>query len=105
MSIGRSQARERAYAQGAETRRALLSSSSSSGPCAAAGCRLRWQLWSQTGKRTASARCLTDVRVLAITYEQYEQLYYQNPKFGLQLVRLIVERFEANHPERELESS
>lgn len=62
-------------------------------------------LFTKSGTRTASARCLTDVRLLAITYEQFEQLYFQNPEFGLYLVRLIVRRFEANHREEELESS
>ncbi|MGJ0506918.1 MAG: Crp/Fnr family transcriptional regulator [Methylocystis sp.] len=62
-------------------------------------------LFTKSCKRTASARCLTDVRLLAITYEQFEQLYFQNPKFGLYLVRLIVRRFEANHLGEELESS
>jgi CRP-like cAMP-binding protein len=62
-------------------------------------------LFTRTGKRTATALCLTDVRLLTITYEQFEQLYFQNPKFGLYLVRLIVRRFEANHLNEELESS
>jgi len=62
-------------------------------------------LFTKAGKRTATARCATDVRLLAITYEQFEQLYFQNPEFGLYLVRLIVRRFEANHIEEELESS
>jgi hypothetical protein len=62
-------------------------------------------LFTKTGKRTASARCLTDVRLLTITYEQFEQLYFQNPEFGLYLVRLIVRRFEANHIDEELEST
>ncbi len=62
-------------------------------------------LFTKSGKRTASARCLTDVRLLTITYEQFEQLYFQNPEFGLYLVRLIVRRFEANHMVEELESS
>lgn len=62
-------------------------------------------LFTKSGKRTATARCLTDVRLLTITYEQFEQLYFQNPEFGLYLVRLIVRRFEANHIEAELESS
>jgi CRP/FNR family transcriptional regulator, cyclic AMP receptor protein len=62
-------------------------------------------LFTQSGKRTATARCLTDVRLLSITYEQFEQLYFQNPEFGLYLVRLIVRRFEANHREEELESA
>jgi CRP/FNR family cyclic AMP-dependent transcriptional regulator len=54
-------------------------------------------LFTTKGKRTASAVCLTDVRLLVITYEQFEQLYFQNPEFGLYLVRLIVRRFEMNH--------
>jgi hypothetical protein len=45
--------------------------------------------------RTASAICATDVHLLAITYEQFEQLYFQNPEFGLYLVRLIVLRLRA----------
>lgn len=56
-------------------------------------------------RRTASARCLTDVRLLTITYEQFEQLYFQNPEFGLYLVRLIVRRFETRHSGEELESA
>ena len=53
-------------------------------------------LFTQDGTRTATARCRRDCRLLAISYEQFEQLYYQNPQFGLYLVRLIVRRFEAN---------
>jgi outer membrane protein OmpA-like peptidoglycan-associated protein len=53
-------------------------------------------LFSAEGRRTASAFCTTDVRLLFITYEQLEQLYFQNPEFGLYLVRLIVQRFEMN---------
>jgi CRP-like cAMP-binding protein len=53
-------------------------------------------LFTQDGTRTATARCRADCRLLAISYEQFEQLYYQNPQFGLYLVRLIVRRFEAN---------
>jgi CRP/FNR family transcriptional regulator, cyclic AMP receptor protein len=56
-------------------------------------------LFTMDGKRTASAVCLTDVRLLAITYEEFEQLYFQNPEFGIYLVRLIMRRFEMNHPE------
>ncbi|GLI92202.1 Crp/Fnr family transcriptional regulator [Methylocystis echinoides] len=62
-------------------------------------------LFTKNCKRTASAKCLTDVRLLSITYEQFEQLYFQNPKFGLYLVRLVVRRFESNHLGEELESS
>ncbi|MGH6845351.1 MAG: Crp/Fnr family transcriptional regulator [Methylocella sp.] len=51
------------------------------------------------GRRTASAACASDVRLLVITNEQFEQLYFQNPEFGLYLVRLIVRRFEMNTAE------
>jgi CRP/FNR family cyclic AMP-dependent transcriptional regulator len=60
-------------------------------------------LFTKSGKRTATAKCLTDVRLLAITYEQFEQLYFQNPEFGLYLMRLIVRRFESNHMGEDLE--
>jgi hypothetical protein len=56
-------------------------------------------------RRTASVRCVTDVRLLTITYEQFEQLYFQNPEFGLYLVRLIVRRFETRRRGEELESA
>ncbi|MBO0734258.1 MAG: cyclic nucleotide-binding domain-containing protein [Methylocapsa sp.] len=49
-------------------------------------------LFTDSGKRTASAVCATNVRLLVITYEQFEQLYFQNPEFGLYLIRLIVRR-------------
>lgn len=62
-------------------------------------------LFTHAGTRTATARCLSDVRLLVITYEQFEQLYFQNPEFGLYLVRLIVRRFEMNHRDEELESA
>jgi len=62
-------------------------------------------LFTAHGTRTATARCLSDVSLLVITYEQFEQLYFQNPEFGLYLVRLIVRRFEMNHRDEELESA
>jgi len=59
--------------------------------------------------RTASAVCLTDVRLLAITYEQLEQLYFQNPEFALYLARLMVRRFTINQtwadPERPFQNA
>jgi CRP-like cAMP-binding protein len=54
-------------------------------------------VFTDAGRRTASAVCVSNVRLLVITYEQFEQLYFQNPEFGLYLVRLIVRRFEINH--------
>jgi CRP/FNR family transcriptional regulator, cyclic AMP receptor protein len=54
-------------------------------------------LFTNSRRRTASAVCLSDVRLLVITYEQFEQLYFQNPEFSLYLIRLIVRRFEMDH--------
>ena len=53
-------------------------------------------MFTASGARTGSAFCRTDVRLLAITYEQFKQLYFQNPEFGFYLVKLIVSRFQAN---------
>ena len=64
--------------------------------------RPKWALFGEMamftveGHRTASAFCRGDAHLLAITYEQFEQLYFQNPEFGFYLVRLIVSRFQAN---------
>lgn len=53
-------------------------------------------LFSSTGKRMSSARAMSDVRIYRITYQDFEQLYFQNPQFGLYLVRLMVRRMETN---------
>jgi CRP/FNR family transcriptional regulator, cyclic AMP receptor protein len=42
--------------------------------------------------RSASARCVTDCWVLSIDEATFKQLYFQNPDFGLQIVRLIAGR-------------
>jgi len=52
-------------------------------------------LFTGSGHRTASAKCITDVRLLYIDYDDLEQLYFQNPEFGLHLIKLIVRRSEA----------
>jgi CRP/FNR family transcriptional regulator, cyclic AMP receptor protein len=62
-------------------------------------------LFTHEGVRTATARALTDCRLLSITYEEFEQLYFQNPQFGLYLVRLIVRRFQANTQQLEAVAS
>ena len=56
-------------------------------------------LFTADGRRMASAVCATDVRLLFIGYEEFEQHYFQNPEFGLYLVRLIVRRFDTNYRE------
>jgi CRP/FNR family cyclic AMP-dependent transcriptional regulator len=53
-------------------------------------------LFSSTGKRMSSARTMGDARIYRITYDDFEQLYFQNPQFGLYLVRLMVRRMESN---------
>jgi CRP/FNR family transcriptional regulator, cyclic AMP receptor protein len=46
--------------------------------------------------RTATAVCRTDILLLSITYDQFEQLYFQNPEFGIYLLRLIVGRLRSD---------
>ena len=43
-------------------------------------------------RRSSSARCLTDCTVLSIDEDTFKQLVYQNPDFGLEVVRLIAGR-------------
>jgi CRP-like cAMP-binding protein len=45
-------------------------------------------------QRTASAVCASDVRLLFITYEAFEQLCFQNPEFGFYVTRLVARRCE-----------
>lgn len=53
-------------------------------------------LFTDGNRRLSTARCMSDVRVWRITYTDFEQLYFQNPEFGLHLVRLMVRRMETN---------
>jgi len=46
--------------------------------------------------RTMSAQCRTDVHTATITYDQFKELYFQNPQFGFSLLRLIVARLHGN---------
>jgi hypothetical protein len=57
-------------------------------------------------RRTATLECIEDGTALSITYEQVEQLYYQNPTFGFYFLRLSTERLFENIKtlEAELES-
>ena len=47
-------------------------------------------------ERTATAVCDTDVDLLSLTSEKVMQLYYQNPRFGFHVVRLITARLIEN---------
>jgi len=47
-------------------------------------------------RRTATLECIEAGKVLSITYEQVEQLYYQNPTFGFYFLRLSTARLFEN---------
>ena len=51
---------------------------------------------SPDNKRTATLECIEDGKVLSITYEQVEELYYQNPTFGFYFLRLATARLFDN---------
>jgi len=53
-------------------------------------------LFTPGNKRTMSVRCRTEVHTAVITYEQFKELYFQNPQFGFALLRLIVARLQGN---------
>ena len=53
-------------------------------------------LFSRQNMRTLTARCVTDVEAGVITYDEFKQLYFQNPQFGFYLTRLIMARAEDN---------
>lgn len=46
-------------------------------------------LFAAEGKRTFTAVCDVDSRLLTITKQKTLELYYQNPKFGMFLIRLV----------------
>ena len=43
-------------------------------------------------KRTLTFECVEDGEVLAISYEEVKQLYFQNPKFGFYFLQLVSQR-------------
>lgn len=47
-------------------------------------------------RRTATLECIEQGEALSITYEQVEQLYYQNPTFGFYFLRLATARLFDN---------
>jgi hypothetical protein len=53
-------------------------------------------LFTASNCRTVSARCVTPVEVLFISYDEFRQLYFQQPTFGFYVLRLIVQRMEKN---------
>ena len=53
-------------------------------------------LFTTDNRRTVTARCASDVEVLFLTYDEFRQLYFQQPSFGFYVLRLIVSRMEKN---------
>ena len=54
-------------------------------------------------RRTATLECIEDGEALSITYEQVEQLYYQNPTFGFYFLQLATARLFDNIQRLEVE--
>jgi biotin carboxyl carrier protein len=54
-------------------------------------------MFSPSRKRTVTAVCDTDVELLRMSDDQVLRLYYQNPKFGFHIVRLITRRLIENY--------
>jgi Cyclic nucleotide-binding domain len=54
-------------------------------------------------RRTATLECIESGDALSITYEQVEQLYYQNPTFGFYFLRLATARLFENISKLETE--
>lgn len=53
-------------------------------------------IFSKDKKRTASLICESDALFLTIADKQILQLYFQNPKFGMYLVQMIIHRLVQN---------
>lgn len=51
-------------------------------------------LFTPDGRRTNTVRCKTDVETAVIDYDQFKELYFQNPQFGFRLLHLVVARLQ-----------
>ena len=47
-------------------------------------------------RRTLSARCLDDCIVLSVNQSTMREIYFQNPSFGFELIRLVAGRLSAD---------
>jgi CRP/FNR family cyclic AMP-dependent transcriptional regulator len=54
-------------------------------------------LFTPDGRRLLTVRCTTAVHAARIDYDQFKQLYFQNPEFGFRLLHLIVARLQRTH--------
>ena len=52
--------------------------------------------FSASRQRTLSARCLDDCLILSVNQQTVGELYYQNPSFGFELIRLVTNRLTAD---------
>ena len=55
-------------------------------------------LFAPDGRRTATVRCKTDVAAAVLDYDQFKELYFQNPQFGFRLLHLVVARLQRAAP-------
>lgn len=53
-------------------------------------------LFDPDSRRLLSARCETAVECGVITYDEFRQLFYQNPEFGFYMMRLVTARMQEN---------
>jgi hypothetical protein len=53
-------------------------------------------LFTPDGRRLMTVRCKTDVQAAKIDYDQFKELYFQNPQFGFRLLHLIVARLQSS---------
>jgi CRP/FNR family transcriptional regulator, cyclic AMP receptor protein len=53
-------------------------------------------LFTPDGRRIMTVRCKTDVQTAIIDYDQFKELYFQNPQFGFRLLHLVVERLQSS---------
>lgn len=51
-------------------------------------------LFAPDGARSMTVRCKSDVQTAVIDYDQFKELYFQNPQFGFRLIHLIVARMQ-----------
>ena len=51
-------------------------------------------LFTPDGRRTQTVRCKTAVQTAEIDYDQFKELYFQNPQFGFRLLHLVVARMQ-----------
>ena len=51
-------------------------------------------LFTPDGRRTQTVHCKTAVQTAEIDYDQFKELYFQNPQFGFRLLHLVVARMQ-----------